>query len=162
MDGHPVYAELKFAVVHVARVSKRWCEALSPLVVLLGPHEIEPHLETTEPLTRSEQLHRVLARSEADLSATETLNQEVDRHASLATLLDGYDVLAREVQVERVVTYLDVAPFPGAAADAVIEYFTGLSKMMRASLAWGQGTEMARHVRVTMAADMPVYFANPR
>lgn len=91
----------------------------SSYVIQPDPHEIEPHLETTQPLTRIEQLHRVLARRDADLSATETLKQEVDRHASLATLLDEYDVLAREAQVEPVAAYLDVAPFLEAVADDV-------------------------------------------
>ncbi|AHI20865.1 MULTISPECIES: MobF family relaxase [Actinomycetes] len=88
-------------------------------IIQPDPHEIEPHLETAEPLTRIEQLHRVLARSDADLSATETLKHEVDRHASLATLVHEYDVLAREAQVERSAAYLDVAPFPEAVADDV-------------------------------------------
>nr|WP_282441776.1 IS30 family transposase [Micrococcus luteus] len=32
---------------------------------------------------------------------------------------------------------------------------------MRASLAWGQGSEMAQHARVSLATSMPVYFADP-
>lgn len=48
------------------------------------------------------------------------------------------------------------------AADAVIEYFTGLPEMMRASLAWDQGSEMAQHAKVSLATNMPVYFADPR
>ena len=49
----------------------------------------------------TEQLARVLARSHADLSATETRQLEVDRHASLTTLLDEYDLLAREAGTVR-------------------------------------------------------------
>ncbi|WGH84865.1 hypothetical protein [Auritidibacter ignavus] len=88
-------------------------------VIQPDPHDVETHLEPPEPLTRIGQLHRVLARSDADLSATETLKQELDRHASLDTLLAEYDVLAREAQVERVASYLDVAPFPEGIADEV-------------------------------------------
>lgn len=91
----------------------------SAYVIQPDPHEVETHLEPPEPLTRIGQLHRVLARSDVDLSATETLKRELDRHASLETLLAEYDVLAREAQVEQVATYLDVAPFPEGIADAV-------------------------------------------
>ncbi|HLR93775.1 MAG TPA: hypothetical protein VK053_04555, partial [Jiangellaceae bacterium] len=46
-------------------------------------------------------------------------------------------------------------------ADAVIEYFNALPEMMRASLAWDQGSEMAQHAKVSLATSMPVYFADP-
>ncbi|SME99762.1 Transposase and inactivated derivatives, IS30 family [Kocuria indica] len=46
-------------------------------------------------------------------------------------------------------------------ADAVIEYFNELPAMMKASLAWDQGSEMAQHARITLATSMPVYFADP-
>ncbi len=88
-------------------------------VVQPDPHEVEPHLDQPEDKTVTEQLVRVLARSDADLSATETLKLEVDRHASLSTLLDEYDLLAREAQTERWATLLDVAPFPEDLADDV-------------------------------------------
>ena len=70
-------------------------------------------------MTLIERLAEVLKRSDADLSATETLNLEVDRHASLSTLMDEYDVLAREAQIDRWATLLDVAPFPDDVADDV-------------------------------------------
>ena len=46
-------------------------------------------------------------------------------------------------------------------ADAVIEYFNALPEMMKASLAWDQGSEMAQHVKVSLATQMLVYFAAP-
>lgn len=46
-------------------------------------------------------------------------------------------------------------------ADAVIEYFRALPEMMKASLAWDQGSEMAQHAKVSLATQMPVYFADP-
>ncbi len=49
-----------------------------------------------------------------------------------------------------------------ALADTLIETVTGLPAMMRRSLTWDQGTEMARHGHLTLATDLPVYFAHPR
>lgn len=88
-------------------------------VIVPDPHEVEPHLDQPEPMTLTDRLAKVLARSDADLSATETLTLEVDRHASLSTLLAEYDVLAREAQIDRWATLLDVAPFPENVADDV-------------------------------------------
>ncbi|PKY69755.1 conjugal transfer protein [Brevibacterium ravenspurgense] len=88
-------------------------------VIVPDPHEIEAHVDQPEPLTVTDRLAKVLARSDADLSATETLKLEVDRHASLSTLLAEYDVLAREAQTERWAALLDVAPFPENVADGV-------------------------------------------
>ncbi|WP_249933793.1 MobF family relaxase [Kocuria sp. 2SI] len=91
-------------------------------IIQPDPHEVEPHLDPPEELTRFEQLARVLARSDADLSATETRQVEADKHASLATLLDEYDLLAREAQTERWEALLDVAPF--ATAEIADDVFT--------------------------------------
>lgn len=46
-------------------------------------------------------------------------------------------------------------------ADALIEHTTELPAMMRKSLTWDQGSEMARHAALTLATDLPVYFADP-
>ena len=88
-------------------------------VMVPDPHEIEPHLDQRGPLTLLDRLAEVLGRSDADLSATETLKLEVDRHASLSTLMDEYDVLARETQIDRWATLLDIAPFAEDVADDV-------------------------------------------
>lgn len=88
-------------------------------VIVPDPHEVEPHLDQPELLTVTDRLAKVLARTDADLSATETLKLEVDRHASLSTLLAEYDVLAREAQTDRWAALLDVAPFPANVADDV-------------------------------------------
>lgn len=44
-------------------------------------------------------------------------------------------------------------------AEVVIEYFNALPEMMKASLAWDQGSQMAQHAKVS--PTMPVYFADP-
>lgn len=88
-------------------------------VIQPDPHEVEVHLEPPEELTVIDQLNRVLVRSDADLSATETLAIETDRHASLSTVLNEYDVLVRQTQADRWEAFLDVAPFPEDVADEI-------------------------------------------
>ncbi len=47
-------------------------------------------------------------------------------------------------------------------ADALIDHASALPDMMRKTLTWDQGSEMAKHAALTLATDMPVYFAHPR
>lgn len=67
--------------------------------------------------------------------------------------------------VERMSGFTGLLALPSkhaeGTADAVIEYFTEPPRMMQASLAWDQGSEMAQHAKVSLATDMPVYFAEP-
>lgn len=46
-------------------------------------------------------------------------------------------------------------------ADVLIDTVTDMPRHLRGSLTWDQGTEMARHAELTLATDMPVYFAHP-
>ena len=48
-----------------------------------------------------------------------------------------------------------------AVRDAVTEAITTLPAQLRRSLAWDQGIEMARHVEISVAAGLPVYFCDP-
>ncbi|MGP5009234.1 IS30 family transposase [Brachybacterium tyrofermentans] len=67
--------------------------------------------------------------------------------------------------VERMSGFTGLLALPSkhaaGTAGAVIEYFNELPEMMRVSLAWDQGSEMAQHAKVSLATDMPVYFADP-
>ena len=46
-------------------------------------------------------------------------------------------------------------------ADVLINRVNDLPALMRGSLTWDQGTEMARHAQLTVATKLPVYFAHP-
>jgi len=46
-------------------------------------------------------------------------------------------------------------------ADVPANHLQGLPTFMRQGLTWDQGTEMAKHASVTIAADLPIYFAHP-
>lgn len=49
-----------------------------------------------------------------------------------------------------------------AVADVLIDHLVGLPTMLRQGLTLDQGTELAGHAAVTLAADLPIYFAHPR
>jgi len=46
-------------------------------------------------------------------------------------------------------------------ADVLIDHVSGMPALVRRSLRWDQGTEMARHAAVTLATELPVFFAHP-
>ena len=48
-----------------------------------------------------------------------------------------------------------------AVRDAMITAMAGLPVALRRSLSWDQGAEMARHVEIKTAMDLPVYFCDP-
>ena len=69
--------------------------------------------------------------------------------------------------VERTTRYTLILGLPegkkaDGVADVLIEHLQGLPDFMRLGLTWDQGTEMAEHASVTVAADLPIYFAHPR
>lgn len=69
--------------------------------------------------------------------------------------------------VERTTRYALILGLPEGkkalgVADVLIDHLQGLPAFMRRGLTWDQGTEMAEHASVTVAADLPIYFAHPR
>jgi IS30 family transposase len=44
---------------------------------------------------------------------------------------------------------------------AMIATMAGLPVLLRRSLTWDQGAEMARHAEISLATDMPIYFCDP-
>ncbi|WP_156485618.1 IS30 family transposase, partial [Tsukamurella pseudospumae] len=69
--------------------------------------------------------------------------------------------------VERTSRYTLILGLPGGkhadgVADVLIDHLAGLPAFMKQGLTWDQGTEMAEHASVTVAADLPIFFAHPR
>jgi IS30 family transposase len=69
--------------------------------------------------------------------------------------------------VERHSRYLILLGLPDGKqadglADILIDRVEDLPAHLRGSLTWDQGTEMARHAALTLATNLPVYFAHPR
>ena len=48
-----------------------------------------------------------------------------------------------------------------AVRDAIARAIVTLPRQLRRSLAWDQGSEMARHAELKVLADLPVYFCDP-
>ena len=73
-------------------------------------------------------------------SAMGTLVERVSRFLCPVALPDGHDA--------------------DSVKDALFDAVKDLPAHLRKSLTWDQGTEMARHAALTVAADLPVYFAH--
>ena len=68
--------------------------------------------------------------------------------------------------VERSTRFLILLHLPGphdlpAFEQAVVEAMTALPAQLRRSLAWDQGLEMRNHKKISIAADLPIYFCDP-
>ena len=48
-----------------------------------------------------------------------------------------------------------------AVRDAITATIAELPEQLRRSLTWEQGIELAEHVRLTLEANLPVYFCDP-
>jgi IS30 family transposase len=48
-----------------------------------------------------------------------------------------------------------------AVRDAIVASITTLPAQLRRSLTWDQGSELARHTQISIAADLPIFFCDP-
>jgi IS30 family transposase len=68
--------------------------------------------------------------------------------------------------VERTTRFVVLVHLPNghsstAVHDGLIDALDGLPVLLRRSLTWDQGTELARHVEITKATGVPIYFCDP-
>jgi transposase, IS30 family len=70
--------------------------------------------------------------------------------------------------VERSTRFVMLLHLPGGPADAIavrdqiVATIGTLPEFLRRSLTWDQGLELRRHKEITIAADLPIYFCDPR
>jgi transposase, IS30 family len=70
--------------------------------------------------------------------------------------------------VERTTRFCMLLHLPGGPGDAIavrdqiVATIGTLPAFLRRSLTWDQGLEMRRHKEITLAADLPIYFCDPR
>jgi len=105
--------------------------------------EAEQHHDLTEPTTVTERLAVVLARSDTDRSATETLRLTVDEHASLGTLLAEYATISQYAQEDRWASVIGGAPLPDSVLDDVFTsgYYPALETTLRRAESHGYEPE---------------------
>lgn len=69
--------------------------------------------------------------------------------------------------VERHTRFVMLCHLPGGdhtaetVATALTQRMATLPQQLRGSLTWDQGSEMAKHDSISVAADLPIYFCNP-
>lgn len=74
-------------------------------------------------------------------SAIGTLVERSTRFVMLLHLPDGHDATA--------------------VRDRMIDAIRSMPELMRRSVTWDRGTEMAQHAQITLATDMAIYFCDP-
>jgi hypothetical protein len=112
--------------------------------VIDAPDEsAEAHHDLAEPTTATERLARVLARSDAEHSATETMQLAVKEHTSLGTLLREYETIAAYAQEARWAALIDDAPLNEAVRDDVFgsAYYPALQATLRRAESHGYEPE---------------------
>lgn len=57
--------------------------------------------------------------------------------------------------------HLPAGRHPEVVADAMIETIKTLPEALRRSLTWDQGSEMHQHARISIDADIDIYFCDP-
>jgi IS30 family transposase len=97
----------------------------------------------------------------------EVLTRRVPGHWEGDLIIGAGQQSAAATLVERTTRFVSIKALPKgkdavALTDVLIDNFNELPAMMRKSLTWDQGSEMAGHAALTLAADLPVFFAHPR
>ena len=96
----------------------------------------------------------------------EAADRAVPGHWEGDLILGADNASAIGTLVERTTRFVLLLHLPArhdaeAVRDAMIPAITALPEQLRRSLAWDQGSEMARHHEISIAADLPIYFCDP-
>ena len=98
--------------------------------------------------------------------AAEAADRAVPGHWEGDLILGADNASAIGTLVERSTRFVLLLHLPArhdaeAVRDAMIPAITALPEHLRRSLAWDQGSEMARHAQISVAANLPIYFCDP-
>ncbi len=108
---------------------------------------------------------RITGMRSIDDRPAEVTGRQVPGHWEGDLVIGKQGKSAMGTLVERVSRYLCPVALPhghdaDSVKDALFDTVKDLPAHLRKSLTWDQGTEMARHAALTLAADLPVYFAH--
>ncbi len=108
---------------------------------------------------------RIVGMTSIDARADLT-DRRVPGHWEGDLIIGAHGKTAAATLVERTTRYTLILALPDGKdstglADVLIEHANELPAMMRQTLTWDQGSEMAKHAAVSLATSMPVYFAHP-
>jgi IS30 family transposase len=108
---------------------------------------------------------RITAMRSIDDRPAEVAGRQVPGHWEGDLVIGKAGKSAMGTLVERVSRFLCPVALPhghdaGSVKDALFDAVKDLPAHLRKSLTWDQGTEMAGHAALTLAADLPVYFAH--
>jgi IS30 family transposase len=154
-----------------ARVSHeaiyQWIYAL-PKGELAAQGILLPRRQTNRRARRraGERMARIVGMVSIDERPAEVAGRQVPGHWEGDLIIGKGGTSAAITLVERTTRFLCLLALPeGKSADGVcdvlIEQVKGLPELVRKSLTWDQGTEMGRHAALTLATELPVYFAHP-
>ena len=97
---------------------------------------------------------------------TEANDRKVAGHWEGDLIVGSASGSAIATLVERTTRFVVLVHLPNghssaALHDGLIDALDGLPMLLRRSLTWDQGTELARHVEITKATGVPIYFCDP-
>ena len=108
----------------------------------------------------------IIAMRSIDERPAEVEDRRVPGHWEGDLIIGKNGASAAVTLVERTTRFTTMIALPHgrssqSVVEAIIEQATGLPQMFARSLTWDQGTEMARHARLTQATGIEVFFAHP-
>lgn len=111
--------------------------------------------------------HRFAGMVSIEARDPDVLTRRVPGHWEGDLIIGKEQKTAAATLVERTTRFVSIKALPKgkdsvALTDVLISNFNELPAMMRKSLTWDQGSEMAGHAALTLATDLPVFFAHPR
>jgi transposase, IS30 family len=158
---------------HTVRVSH---ETIYTWLYALPVRELK-HLAETQIRLRSGRTRRTPATGRRPRQARITGMRLIDQRPAEAEgrrvpghwegdLIIGKDgKSAAATLVERVSRFTILIGLPArdsaTVAEQIIDTVTDLPDLVRKSLTWDQGTELAQHAAITLATNLPIFFAHP-
>ena len=114
-----------------------------------------------------QRTHPIVGMVSIDDRPEDVDDRRVPGHWEGDLIIGAHGTSAAATLVERTTRFVTILALPlgknsESLCDVLIDHINTIPDVMRGSLTWDQGSEMARHAALTLATDMKVYFAHPR